>query len=203
MKLHNCGACWWRLKTNKQTQPWSCKKVNRAGFIDCMCAFCTIHYLVHAAMGPLAPLAAGSGPARCQGEQKIGEHLDSGMTLKFVWLQWPVLSSGSGWKYERVWPSACSGRTCVLQAVWGKRPAGLGIAHTHIHTQWHATDMVQPLAIAVISTMDTSIACDAERPSLSDTTLVSYQSRFNGWVFGGCVFKITHICIKKLTLCAE
>lgn len=177
VKLHNCGACWWRLKTNKQTNKRShdyAKKSNRAGFINCMCAFCTIHYLVHAAMGPLAPLAAGSGPARCQGEQKIGEHLDSGMTLKFVWLQWPVLSSGSGWKYERVWPSACSGRTRVLQAVWGKRPAGLGIAHTHIHTQWHATDMVQPLAIAVISTMDTSTACDAERPSLSDTRLLCH-----------------------------
>lgn len=96
------------------------------------------------------------------------------MTLKFVWLQWPVLSSGSGWKYERVWPSACSGRTRVLQAVWGKQPAGPGFAHTHIHTQWHATDMVQPLAISVISPMDTSTACDAERPSLSDTRLMCH-----------------------------
>ncbi|CAM4717955.1 unnamed protein product [Leuciscus chuanchicus] len=32
--------------------------------------------------------------------------------------------------------------------------------------------MVQPLAISVISPMDMSIACDAERPSLSDTRLL-------------------------------
>lgn len=32
--------------------------------------------------------------------------------------------------------------------------------------------MVQPLAISVISPMDTSIACDAERPSLSDMRLL-------------------------------
>lgn len=140
-----------------------------------MCAFCIIHYLVHAATGPLAPLAAGSGPAHCQCEQKIGEHLDSGMTLKFVWLQWPVLSSGSGWKYERVWLSACSStahRTRVLQAVWGKRPAGPGFAHAYIHTQWRATDIVQPLAISVISPVDTNAACDADRPSLSDVRLL-------------------------------
>ncbi len=141
-----------------------------------MFAFCIIHYQVHAATGPLALLAARCGPAHCQGKQKIGEHLDSGMTLKFVWLQWPVLSSGSGWKYKRVWPSACFStayRTRVLLAIWGKRPSGPGFARIHMHTQWCATDIVQPLAISVISPVDMNAACDTEKTSLSDVRLVS------------------------------
>lgn len=77
----------------------------------------------------------------------------------------------------RVWPSACSStayRTRVLQAVWGKRPAGPGFAHIHTHTQRRATDIVQPLAISVISPVDTNAACDAERPSLSDVRLLCH-----------------------------
>ncbi len=173
MKLHNW--CSYMLITLKFAHD-STKKSNRAEFLDCMFAFCIIQHQVHAATGPLALLAAGCGPAHCQGEQKIGKHLDSGMTLKFVWLQWPVLSSGSGWKYKRVWPSACFStayRTRVLLAIWGKRPSGPGFARIHMHTQWCATDIVQPLAISVISPVDMNAACDTEKTSLSDVRLVS------------------------------
>lgn len=53
-------------------------------------------------------------------------------------------------------------RQCRVRGLLGRA------LHTHIHTQWHATDMLQPLAISVISPVDISAVYDAERPLLSD-----------------------------------
>lgn len=191
VKLHNCGGCWCK-QTNDRSHT-----SNRSR----MCVFCTIHYLSRP-WGPLAPLATARSPAHCQGEQKIGEHLDSGMTLKFVWLQWPALSLGSGWKYERVWPYACSGRIHILQAVRGKGPAGPGFAHTHTHSvarHWHAP---APGHLCDISCGHKRCLWCRVAFAIRCKAIVSNQSTFNGWVFGGCNSKVAQICGMKLSLCA-